>query len=116
VQETGNDPGLTGLEHSKFNDKNDRTHISMKICPQCGNSPWPFAMVLFIAAIIAFLTWLMLSFAGADALEAAIGTAVAFVAVGATLVHYVLGCMRRHCRHGPGAANPDHHHHGGTPG
>jgi len=65
-------------------------------------------MVFFIDAVIAFLTWLMLGFAGADPLEAAIGTALVFVAVGATLVHYVLGCMRRHCRHDPEKA---HHHH-----
>ena len=81
----------------------------MKFCPQCTNSPWPFAMVLFIAAIIAFLTWLMLGFAGADPTEAAIGTALVFIAVGATLVHYVLGCMRRHCRHDP--SGTDRHHH-----
>jgi sterol desaturase/sphingolipid hydroxylase (fatty acid hydroxylase superfamily) len=66
-------------------------------------------MVLFIDAVIAFLTWLMLGFAGADPLEAAIGTALVFVAVGATLVHYVLGCMRRHCRHDPEKAHHPHH-------
>jgi len=81
----------------------------MKLCPQCSRSPWPFVMVLFIDTVIAFLTWLMLGFAGADPLEAAIGTALVFVAVGATLVHYVLGCMRRHCRHDPEKAR--HHHH-----
>jgi hypothetical protein len=82
----------------------------MKLCPQCSNSPWPFGMALFIAAIIAFLTWLMLGFAGANPMEEAIGTALVFVAVGATLVHYVLGCMRRHCRHDPGKADHDHQH------
>jgi hypothetical protein len=88
----------------------------MKLCPQCSNSPWPFGMALFITAIIAFLTWLMLSFAGASPTEDAIGTALVFVAVGATLVHYVLGCMRRHCRHGPGKADHDHDHQRGAAG
>ena len=81
----------------------------MKFCPQCTNSPWPFAMALFIAAIIAFLTWLMLGFAGANPTEGGIGAALVYIAVSATLVHYVLGCMRRHCRHKP--ADTDHHHH-----
>jgi sterol desaturase/sphingolipid hydroxylase (fatty acid hydroxylase superfamily) len=66
-------------------------------------------MVLFIDTVIAFLTWLMLGFAGADPMEAAIGAALVFVAVGATLVHYVLGCMRRHCRHDPEKAHQHHH-------
>ena len=81
----------------------------MKLCPQCTNSSWPFAMALFIATIIAFLTWLVLGFAGANPTESAIGTALAFIAVSATLVHYVLGCMRRHCRHD--SAGTEHHHH-----
>jgi ABC-type nickel/cobalt efflux system permease component RcnA len=71
-------------------------------------------MALFIATVIASLTRLMLGFTGAEPIEGAIGTALVFVAVGATLVHYVRACMRRHCRHNPG--NGDHHHRHGTSG
>ena len=84
----------------------------MKLCPTCNTSPWPFAVVLFISAVIAFLTWLMLGFAGADLVQSIAGTALAFVAVGATMLHYVLACMKRHCRHAPGRPAPHRHHHG----
>lgn len=88
----------------------------MKLCPQCNGSPWPFVMVLFMASLLAFVTWLMLSFAGADPMQAAVGTAVAFVAVGATMLHYVLACMKRHCRHGGNLVSGPHGHHHGTLG
>ena len=71
----------------------------MKLCTQCDGSPWPFVMVLFITSVLAFVTWIMLSFAGADPIPALVGTALAFVAVGATMLHYVLACMKRHCPH-----------------
>jgi sterol desaturase/sphingolipid hydroxylase (fatty acid hydroxylase superfamily) len=85
----------------------------MKLCPKCKSSPWPFAVVLFFSGIVAFLTWLMLGFAGADPMQALVGTGLAFLVVGGTLLHYVLGCMRRHCRHDVAgtAAHRAHHHH-----
>ena len=82
----------------------------MKLCPQCKTSPWPFAMVLFFSSVVAFLTWLMFGFVGADPIPTIIGTGLAFVAVGGTMLHYVLACMKRHCRHG-GQTPPHHHHH-----
>jgi hypothetical protein len=85
---------------------------AMKLCPQCKATPWPFAMVLFISSIVAFLTWLMLGFVGADRISTLIGTVLAFVAVGGTMLHYVLACMKRHCRHGGRPAPHHHHHHG----
>jgi hypothetical protein len=88
----------------------------MKLCPQCNGSPLPFVMVLFMASLLAFVTWLMLTFAGADPLQAAVGTAVAFVAVGATMLHYVLACMKRHCPHGGNRVSGPHSHHHGTLG
>lgn len=69
-------------------------------------------MVLFISSIVAFLTWLMLGFVGADRISTLIGTVLAFVAVGGTMLHYVLTCMKRHCRHGGRPAPRHHHHHG----
>jgi hypothetical protein len=85
----------------------------MKLCPQCNGSPWPFVMVLFMASLLAFVTWLMLTFAGADPLQASVGTALAFFAVGGTMLHYVLACMKRHCRHdGHRLSGPHGHHHG----
>jgi hypothetical protein len=88
----------------------------MKLCPQCNGSPWPFVMVLFITSLLAFVTWLTLTFAGADPVQAAVGTAVAFVAVGATMLHYVLACMKRHCHHGENRVSAPHSHHHGTLG
>jgi hypothetical protein len=80
----------------------------MKLCSDCRRTPWPFLFALFIAGVTAFLTWLMLSLSPFDTTERALVTGVVFVAASATLIHYVLSCMRRHCRH-------DGHHHGHRP-
>jgi hypothetical protein len=88
----------------------------MKLCPQCKSSPWPFVMVLFFACGAAFLTYLMLGFVGADPIPTLLGTGVAFVAVGGTMLHYVLACIRRHCRHGDKGTPARHHHHHGALG
>jgi apolipoprotein N-acyltransferase len=74
---------------------------TMKLCPECSNSPWPFVMVVFLASFIAFITWLTLSLSELGAVERLAGSLAVFVAVAGTLVHYVLSCMKRHCRHGP---------------
>ena len=84
--------------------------IAVKLCPQCNNSPWPFFMVAFIAGLVAFLTWLILSFAGANTAQGLVGTGIAFLAVGSTLLHYVLSCMKRHCRHQRAHSAPGYHH------
>lgn len=71
----------------------------MKLCSECPTSAWPFALVTVIAAVLGFITWLM---AGLSELEPAVRLATAgavFAAVEVTLVHYVLTCIRRHCRH-----------------
>jgi hypothetical protein len=52
----------------------------------------------------------MLGFVGADPIPTIIGTDLAFFAVGGTMLHYVLACTKRHCRHG-GQTPPHHHHH-----
>jgi CDP-diglyceride synthetase len=78
----------------------------MKLCSRCRKTPWPFLFALFIAGITAFLTWLMLTLSDFSMTERLIATALIFLAAAATLMHYVLSCMRRHCRH-------DHHHHQG---
>jgi hypothetical protein len=56
-------------------------------------------MVFFLASVSGFITWLTLSYSQLGLLERVGGTALIFIAVGATLLHYVLSCMRRHCRH-----------------
>jgi hypothetical protein len=78
----------------------------VKLCPECSKSPWPFVMVAFIAAVVAFLTWLMLSMSDFGFLERLAGGGLVFLAVASTLVHYVRCCMRRHCRHGQGSWHP----------
>jgi hypothetical protein len=71
----------------------------MKFCKECDVSPWPFALVTSIAGMIAFLTWLTMGLSEPDPmLRLGAGVAV-FVAVEGTLVHYVISCLRRHCRH-----------------
>jgi hypothetical protein len=56
-------------------------------------------MVFFLASISAFMTWLTLSYSQFGHIERLAGTAVVFLAVGGTLTHYVLSCIKRHCRH-----------------
>ena len=78
----------------------------LKLCSQCNNSPWPFVMVFLVSLVSAFVTWLTLSFAQFGHVESLVGGGVIFAAVGTTLLHYVLNCMKRHCRH------TRNHHHG----
>jgi hypothetical protein len=71
----------------------------MKLCPQCASSPLPFIMIAVIAGVVGFLTWLML---GLSELDLGLRVAIAAggtAAVAVTLWHYVVSCMRRHCRH-----------------
>ncbi len=72
----------------------------MKLCHQCGRSPLPFVMVVFVAGVSAFLTWLTLSYSDFEKIEIITGSCAVFIAVASTVLHYVLSCMRRHCRHG----------------
>ncbi|WP_245538949.1 hypothetical protein [Thioflavicoccus mobilis] len=53
-------------------------------------------MVAFIATIVTFVTWLTLSLTDVGRNEQIGASALVFFAVGGTLVHYVLSCMRRH--------------------
>ncbi|MCF7991659.1 MAG: hypothetical protein K9M02_14540 [Thiohalocapsa sp.] len=71
----------------------------MKFCRECNTSVLPYAMVVLISGTIGFLTWLTLGLSEPPAMVrigASIGVSLA---VGATLTHYVISCMRRHCRH-----------------
>lgn len=86
----------------------------MKLCPECAKTGWPFVVVLFIAAFSAFLTWLTLSISDLGLAERAGGSALAFLAVGGTLLHYVITCMKRHCRHGQSSRRGHHSHGRGT--
>jgi len=72
----------------------------MQLCRQCSRSPLPFIMVIFVAGVIAFLTWLTLAYSQLGELEVIAGTCVVFLAVATTMLHYVMSCMRRHCNHG----------------
>lgn len=75
----------------------------MKLCSQCRKTPWPFMFALFIASVAGGLTWMMLTLSDLGTTEQIVIAAMVFLAAAATLVHYMLSCMRRHCRHG-------HHH------
>ena len=80
----------------------------MKLCPECGRSPLAYFMVVFISGVSAFLTWLTLSYSQAGQIEVIAGSLLVFFAVGGTVLHYVLGCMKRHCRH---EKDSQHGHH-----
>ena len=71
----------------------------MKLCPKCNKSLWPFVMVFYVGGIGAFITWLTLAYSQFSPDQQVAGSALIFLAVGGTVLHYVLGCLRRHCRH-----------------
>jgi hypothetical protein len=77
----------------------------MRLCPQCTASPLPFVMIALIAAVIGFMTWLTLGLSDWGDGPRLAATVGACVAVAATLFHYVISCMRRHCRHHHDAAH-----------
>ncbi len=76
----------------------------MNICPKCNGSPWPFVLVLAIASVAGFSTWLTLGLSVPEMPIRVAAGALAFLIVGATLLHYVLSCLKRHCHHGKGPA------------
>lgn len=69
----------------------------MKLCGACRRKPWPFALALFIASFIAFVTWLTLAAAGLQSQAKFFGTATAFFLVTVVLFGYITACIRRHC-------------------
>jgi len=71
----------------------------MKLCPKCDHSPLPFIMVFVIAATSAFATWLTLGLSIPETAPRAAAAALVFAAVGATLLHYIFSCLKRHCTH-----------------
>jgi len=68
-------------------------------CTQFCKERWPYAMVVVLAGVVAYLTWLVLEFSDSSKMVQIAGSLGAFVAVGGTLLHYVLSCLKRHCRH-----------------
>jgi hypothetical protein len=56
-------------------------------------------MIVLIAGLAAFMTWMTLSLSDVSLVHRAVACALVFLAVGGTLLHYVVTCMRRHCRH-----------------
>ncbi|NBC48006.1 MAG: hypothetical protein GVY22_08450 [Gammaproteobacteria bacterium] len=81
----------------------------MKLCKTCFSSPWPFVLMTVIASMTGFITWLTLGLSQPDPQLRIAVAVIAFVAVEATLVHYVICCMRRHCRHHSSPAQQDRH-------
>jgi hypothetical protein len=56
-------------------------------------------MLLLISSVLAFITWLILGLSIADPVARLAGGAAVFLAVGGTMLHYVVSCLKRHCRH-----------------
>jgi hypothetical protein len=71
----------------------------MKLCPDCNASPLPFVMIAVIVGVIGFMTWLMLGLSDWEGGPRLAATAGVSAAVGLALWHYVMSCLRRHCRH-----------------
>jgi hypothetical protein len=57
-------------------------------------------MVIFVAGVSSFLTWLTLTYSQLETTEVIAGSGAVFLAVAGTVLHYVHSCMKRHCRHG----------------
>lgn len=72
----------------------------MKLCSKCARSFWPFFMVFSIAGVTAFETWVILGLSMDEVLPRAAAAAVVFLAMGGTMLHYVIACLKRHCHHG----------------
>jgi hypothetical protein len=66
----------------------------------------------FLAVFAAFLTWLTLGYSEFDATEQIIGAIGMFLVAGATLSHYMMTCMERHCHHHEHHAKHRQAHHG----
>jgi hypothetical protein len=60
-------------------------------------------MILLISSVLAFITWLVLGLSQVEPVARMAAGAAVFLAVGGTLLHYVISCLKRHCRH-------DHEH------
>lgn len=72
----------------------------MKACPDCRKSHWPFiVMVFFLGGFGAYLTWLTLLYSEIGTELRILVCIAVFAAVSGTGLHYVLGCISRHCRH-----------------
>lgn len=87
----------------------------MRICKQSWYVIWPYLIAVFIAGFAAFLTWLTLGYSEFDETERIIGAIGMFLIVGATLSHYMMSCMERHCynsykHHAPNDSHVAHHH------
>ena len=78
----------------------------MKLCPKCSRSLWPFVVIFAITSLIASMTWLVLGLSTLPDVARLASAILVFFAVGGTLLHYVLSCLNRHCRHShdPGPA------------
>jgi hypothetical protein len=71
----------------------------LKLCAQCNSSPLPYVMVVMIAGVVGFITWLTLGLSHPEPMFRLGGAIVVFFAVGGTMLHYVVSCLRRHCQH-----------------
>jgi hypothetical protein len=71
----------------------------MSFCSQCRKTLWPFLFALFIAGVAAFLTWLTLLYSQLDTTTRLVFSGAMFVGASVILIHYMLSCMKRHCRH-----------------
>jgi cytosine/uracil/thiamine/allantoin permease len=72
-------------------------HERMKFFQECKKRPWAFLIVIFVAAVSSFVTWLALASAGVSPQVNKWWSAGAFVGVSIILLTYVISCMRRHC-------------------
>ena len=72
-------------------------HERIKICQECKKRPWAFLIVIFVASVSSFVTWLALASAGVSPEDNTWWSLGAFFGVVVILLTYVISCMRRHC-------------------
>lgn len=67
----------------------------MSLCSRFTNKYVPYLLVPFFAGIIAFLTWITLSVAGAAAPVVELSSILVFLAIGGLMSVYLVRCQSR---------------------
>ena len=75
--------------------------INGQFCRRFGHHAWPFLIVAFLGAFVAFITWLTLAAAGFPAHVIFGWSIAAFLLVSLVLGLNAVSCVRRHRRPPP---------------
>lgn len=67
----------------------------MSLCRRFSNRFIPYLLVPFLAGIIAFLSWITLSVAGASPAVVELTTLLVFLGLGGLMIIYIAHCQKR---------------------